>query len=90
MSDMQKYLPGLGKIKLDSKDIGIFVSAVQTGAAGAMNIPHTLGKVPSQVLVVPVDTSSDGVFTVTEGTHTSTNIVVTVTATKKFKVLALL
>jgi hypothetical protein len=39
------------------------------------------------VLIVPTDTTT-GAYTAVEGAHTDTNIVVTVTAGKKFKVFA--
>ena len=68
----------------------VFVSTEQTGTGGAQNIPHGLGRAPSVVLIAPTDTSpaTVGQYTVTEGTHDATNIVVTVTSGKKFKILA--
>lgn len=67
-----------------------FISGELTGTGSAQNVAHGLGRVPSAVLVIPTDTSpaTVGVFTVTEGTHTDTNVVVTVTSGKKFKVQA--
>ena len=69
---------------------GQFVSTQQTGTGSPQNIAHGLGRVPTQVLVAPTDTApaTVGAYTVTEGTHTSTNVVLTVTSGKKFKVLA--
>lgn len=74
-----------------SAGLAIFVSTEQTGTGSAQNVAHGLGVAPSKVLVAPTDTSpaTAGVYTVTEGTHTTTNVVVTVTSGKKFKVLAL-
>ena len=67
----------------------LFVSAIQTATGSAQNVAHGLGAVPAAVLISCTDNSgSSDVFTVTEGTHTSTNVVVTVTASAKFKVLA--
>jgi hypothetical protein len=68
----------------------VFVSTEQTGTGAAQNVAHGLGAVPAAVLVAPTDLApaTAGVYTVTEGTHTSTNVVVTVTSGKKFKVLA--
>jgi uncharacterized membrane protein len=53
-------------------------------------VAHGLGAAPAGVLVSVVDTTgaSADPFAVSEGTHTSTNVVVTVTANVKFKVLA--
>jgi len=71
--------------------LGVFVSSEQTGTGSAQNVAHGLGVTPSKVFVAPTDTApaTTGAYTVTEGTHTSTNVVVTVTSGKKFKVLAL-
>jgi hypothetical protein len=68
-----------------------FASTEQTGTGSAQNIPHGMGVVPKAVFCIPTDTSpaTAGVFTVTEGAHDATNCVVTVTAGKKFKVLAI-
>ena len=56
-----------------------FGSAETTGNAGAQNIAHGLGAIPSLVWVTITDNDGGGDVTITEGTHTSTNIVVTVT-----------
>ncbi len=68
----------------------VFVSTEQTGTGSAQNVAHGLGVAPTAVLVVPTDLApaTTGAYTVTEGTHTATNVVVTVTDSKKFKVLA--
>ena len=68
----------------------IFVSTEQTGTGSAQNIAHGLARAPSVVFIAPTDTSpaTVGQYTVTEGTHDATNVVVTVTSGKKFKVLA--
>ena len=66
-----------------------FCSTEQTATGSAQSIAHGLGATPAKVLVSLTDNSgSAGTFTVTEGTHTSTNAVVTVTSGAKFKVLA--
>ena len=67
-----------------------FVSAVQTGSGAAQNIAHGLGVTPTAVLIVPTDSApaTVGDYPAVEGTHTSTNVVVTVTSGKKYKVLA--
>ena len=70
----------------------VFVSAEQTGTGSAQNIPHGGTNPPYVVMVIPTDTSpaTVGVFTVTEGTHDKTNVIVTVTSGKKYKILAYL
>ena len=67
-----------------------FLSTLVTATGSAQNVAHGLGAAPAGVLVSVVDTTgaSADPFAVSEGTHTSTNVVVTVTANVKFKVLA--
>lgn len=67
-----------------------YVSAERTATGSAETVAHGLAAVPAAVLIVPTDTSpaTAGVFTVTEGTHTTTNVVVTVTSGKKYKIFA--
>lgn len=68
----------------------VFKSTQQTGSGVAQNIAHGLGVVPGLVLVYPTDTNiaTTGDYVVVEGTHTSTNVVVTVTSGKKYIVVA--
>lgn len=69
----------------------VFFSSEQTGTGSAQNVAHGLGATPAGVLVVPTEhpgTPDTGAFDIAEGTHTSTNVVVTVTANVKFKVFA--
>lgn len=67
-----------------------FVSSEQTGTGSAQNVAHGLGVVPKRVYVVYTDLTpaTAGSVNVTYGSHTSTNVVVTVTASKKFLVVA--
>ena len=67
-----------------------FASAVQTGDGTAQSIAHGLGATPTAVLIVPTSTApaTVGDYTATEGAHTSTDVVVTVTSGKKYKVMA--
>lgn len=71
--------------------LSVFKSTEQTGTGSAQNIAHGLGVAPGLVIIVPSDTSVAiaGVYVVTEGTHTSTNVVVTVTSGKKFFAIAI-
>jgi hypothetical protein len=68
----------------------MFASTEQTGTGSAQNIPHGLARAPSVVFIIPTDTSpaTVGQYTVTEGTHDNVNIVVTVTLSKKYRILA--
>jgi hypothetical protein len=70
--------------------LSTFKSTEQTGTGSSQNIAHGLGVTPGLVIVEVTDTSPStaGVYTMTEGTHDATNVVVTVTSGKKFKVIA--
>lgn len=72
----------------------VFVSTEQTATGASQNVAHGLGVVPAAVLVVPT-AGHDGAGAagvqfpdIVEGVHTTTNVVVTVEAGAKFKVLA--
>jgi predicted RecA/RadA family phage recombinase len=67
-----------------------FLSTEQTGTGASQNVAHGLGVVPEIIVVYPTDTApaTTGAYTMVEGTHTTTNVVVTVTSGKKFKVFA--
>lgn len=68
----------------------VSVSAESTGTGSAQNVAHTLGVAPTHVLIAPTDLTAAtvGQYVVTEGTHTATNVVVTVTTGKKFRAIA--
>lgn len=68
----------------------IFVSAEQTGNGSAQNVAHGLGVTPSQVYIAL--TGGPAAYTqpsIVEGTHTSTNVVATVTLNWKYRVIAI-
>lgn len=93
-------VPGITDLSIATADIAAgavtfakaaaFVSTEQTGNGSAQNVAHGLGATPSGVLIVPTDTapSTTGDYTAVEGAHDSTNVVVTVTTGKKYKVFA--
>ena len=60
-----------------------------TGTAGAQNIAHGLGRLPLLVIIIPVSNTTGNSLSIVEGTHTTTNIVVTAPTTTKFRVVAL-
>lgn len=69
----------------------VFVSTEQTGNGSEQSVAHGLAAAPSKVLIVPTevpDAAAETGFDIAEGTHTSTNVLVTVTSTVKYKVLA--
>lgn len=69
----------------------LFLSAEQTGNSNPQNVAHGLGKTPTVVAIfITGDARAGwGTITITEGTHTATNVVVTVTTNIKYRVLAL-
>lgn len=87
-----------GNVRLDGisaaepASASIFVSTEQTGTGAPQNIAHGLGVIPSQVFASPTDLApaTVGEYTVTEGAHDATDVIVTVTTGKKFKVMALI
>jgi hypothetical protein len=72
---------------ITKSEIALFISGVLTGTGSAQNVAHGLGVVPTNVFVTFTGTTASQA--VTEGTHTSTNVVVTVTTGATFKVLAI-
>lgn len=72
-------------------DLKLFISAEQTGTGAAQSIAHGLGVTPSKVLVAVTGDARAAwaAFSVVQGTHTATNVVVTVTLNIKFQVLAI-
>ena len=70
---------------------GRFISAETTGTGSAQNVAHGLGVTPTVVLVslTELPASLAAGADIAEGTHTATNVVLTVTSGVKFKVLAL-
>lgn len=72
--------------------IRVFSSAEQTGTGSSQNVAHGLGVTPAHVLISVTelpDAAAETGFDVAEGSHDSTNVVVTVTNTVKFKVIAI-
>ena len=70
-----------------------FLSGIITATGSAQNIAHGLGDVPTKVLVAMVDVNfGNGKYTIIEGTHTSTNLVITISGGSgmTFKVIAAL
>jgi hypothetical protein len=67
-----------------------FKSTEQTGTGSSQDVAHGLGVVPRLVIVYPTDTSpaTVGSYAMTEGSHDATNVKVTVTSGKKYKVVA--
>ena len=65
----------------------VFLSTEQIGSGSAQNVAHGFGTVPALAFAIPSD-HSGGPFAITYGTHTTTNVVVTVTNNEKYRVVA--
>lgn len=65
-----------------------FMSAEVTGNGSAQSTAHGLGVAPARVAIVLTEFASNLNVDVAEGTHTTTNVVVTVTNGAKYKILA--
>lgn len=75
---------------LSDKLLGKFQSAVTLATGASQNVAHGLAVVPSLVLVSIYDTNGVALpFVIVEGVHDATNIKLTITASLKFKVIAL-
>ena len=66
----------------------VFVSTEQTGNGSAQSVAHGLGATPAAVLIAITEFGAAVAVDVAEGTHTATNVVVTVTNAVKYKVFA--
>ncbi len=75
-----------GEVK--AVDMAIFASAETAGTGSAQNVAHGLGVAPSKVLISATEFGANVAVDIAEGTHTATNVVLTVTSGVKFKVLA--
>lgn len=77
---------------LATKVTGKFQSTVLTGTGSQQTIAHGLGVAPTLVLISAQDNTASGstpfTFQLVEGSHTSTNLLVTATSGLKFKVIA--
>lgn len=67
---------------------GIFVSGEVTGTGSAQNTAHSLGSTPSAVFIAPTEFASNVSVDIAQGTHTSTNVVATVTTGVKYTIIA--
>ena len=67
----------------------IFVSAVLVGTGSAQTFAHGLGATPTKTLIGVVNFGASVAVDVVEGTHTSTNCVVTATSGIKYKIWAM-
>lgn len=84
--NMTPFAPALAASA--GKVTGKFQSPQETGTGAVQNIAHGLGVVPSLVLVSVQDNTGAATFTIVEGVHTITNLLITVTTAAKYKVIA--
>lgn len=62
----------------------VFVSTTQTGTGAQQSIAHGLGVTPTVVVVMHLSSDPWDV----QGTHTSTNVLITVSSDASYKVVA--
>jgi len=70
-------------------DIKIFVSADLVGTGSAQTFAHGLGATPTKTIIGVINFGASVAVDIVEGTHTSTNCVVTCTSGVKYKILAM-
>tara|TARA_R100000656_G_scaffold104176_1_gene76240 strand:- start:275898 stop:276359 length:462 start_codon:yes stop_codon:yes gene_type:complete len=87
-------VPDTLEANVGAAQLQMFASADVAADGTAQSTAHGLGVVPSVVMVIPTD-GHDGVGgsgtqfpTITEGTHTTTSVVVTVTNGASYRILA--
>ena len=74
---------------IEAVDIGLFVSAEQVGTGSAQTFNHGLGATPTKTIVGVINFGASVAVDIVEGTHTSTNCIVTCTSGVKYKILAM-
>ena len=70
-------------------DIDMFVSAVLTGTGSAQTFNHGLGATPTKTIIGVINFGASVAVDIVEGTHTSTDCIVTCTSGVKYKILAM-
>lgn len=82
-------LPGPFAAGSATKVTGKFASSVLTGTGASQSVAHGLGVTPTAVLISIYNTNGVALpHAISEGVHTSTNVVFTATANVQVKVLA--
>ena len=74
---------------IKAEDTKIFVSAVLVGTGSAQTFSHGLGATPTKTITGIINFGASTAVDLVEGTHTSTNCVVTCTSGVKYKIWAM-
>jgi hypothetical protein len=74
---------------IKAEDTKIFVSAVLVGTGSAQSFNHGLGATPTKTIVGVINFGASVAVDIVEGTHTSTNCIVTATSGIKYKIWAM-
>ena len=74
---------------IKAEDTKIFVSAVLVGTGSAQTFNHGLGATPTKTITGIINFGASTAVDLVEGTHTSTNCVVTCTSGVKYKIWAM-
>ena len=74
---------------IKAEDTKIFVSAVLVGTGSAQTFNHGLVATPTKTIVGVINFGASVAVDIVEGTHTSTDCVVTATSGIKYKIWAM-
>ena len=74
---------------IKAEDTKIFVSAVLVGTGSAQTFNHGLGATPTKTIVGLINFGASVAIDIVEGTHTSTDCVVTATSGIKYQIWAM-
>lgn len=80
-------VPGARRRRIQNAPKAPFQSAPITGNGSAQSTAHSLGVVPSRVVVSLIETTADA-NVLTPGAHDSTNCIVTATTGAKYVITA--
>jgi hypothetical protein len=79
--------PGANQVAISKAQARVFFSTEITGDGNSQNTAHGLGAIPAGVLVIP-SSMPDSAWSLVQGAHDATNVVVTCTNAGKYYVFA--
>ena len=83
-----RFTSDIEKTTWNGKQNQLFISTEQVGTGAEISYSHTLGYVPTNVFVSVTKTNANTDWSIVEGTHTSSNILLSVTTGVNFKIMA--
>jgi hypothetical protein len=82
------FVTDVEKSTWNNKQTQLFISAEQVGTGAEASFAHGLGYIPTQVFISVTKTNGVSDWSLVEGVHTSTNILITATSGVNFKIMA--